>query len=93
MFNDSLGVPSRAVEFNLSRKIQPMEMFKNMLLNRGPEDTISGRDQERSPTGTGWKRNQWILQIRCPIGRLLSIRGSALVGGLMPSMKRVTVFG
>jgi len=45
-----------------------------------PAGTIFGRDLEWSPTGSGWKRNQWILQIRCPTGKPLRTRGLARNG-------------
>jgi len=51
-----------------------------------PAGMIFGRDLQRSPTGSGWKRNQWILQIRCPTGKPLCTRGLAR-NGLMRLMR------
>ena len=51
-----------------------------------PAGKIFGRDLERSPTGSAWKRNQWILQIRCPTGKRLRTRSLAR-NGLMRLMR------
>jgi len=51
-----------------------------------PAGRIFGRDLEQTPTGSGWKRNQWILQIRCPTGKPLRTRGFAR-NGLMWLMR------
>jgi len=42
-----------------------------------PAGMIFGRDLGWLPTGSGWKRNQWILQIRCPTGKPLHTQGLA----------------
>jgi len=41
---------------------------------------IFGKDPEHSPNGSEWKRNQWMLQIRCPTRKPLCTRGLARNG-------------
>ena len=79
--SDSDSTPQTDSDSDSTLRVKVLSIWKNT-----PAGMIFGRDLEQSPTGSGWKRNQWILQIRCPTVKPYRTQDLAR-NGLMPLMR------